>query len=932
MSNGIAWARATPAEPRVEASAATRKAERNVRIGLSLLQKLRRALGTVHGDVAGRAVLISRQRDVVERRRLRAQSPRRERRVTLETLRGDRRPLQLVGIRGAMWNVAARAVAGDAVDVREDERTAHLRVAGDAAWFAASRLLHRVLGRAAVRVVAGHAGKRALLQPVRVRKRPEGRGRVLVAGRAQLRGLGHEQAGLLRVGLVDGMAGEAVDRLGRRVHARLEGRALGGLLVAGRAYRGAGTAPKADDEGLVPLGLHVLRPVAVAGGADRVATRAAVGGAVAAHVGITLEELGLVVAVGARGAGLHLRGSRTGWSLGHRAPRREYGEGSGGVSPVREVFHGLYSSARVDDVDSVCGTGPVAGPAGLGRDRRGAREVRRVDEDVCGNVAAVVAARAGRRGRAARREEVALCDDGLVRDRERQRVRRGRRVAGEAVPAVAGVCHVVKGRHGSAEPVDRVVLGERVARVDAVDHAGEADRLGWVRRGRTHRRVVAVRVVTDDAVLDRDALVAVREEAVESRVADVALRELDDRPARHDRRARDGEGERLGRGALVLRRRALRRGRIQRVGTARLDGRRPCARGRRRDGVREGVGRDARRRVVRRVRGHRRFTDGLATRDASVQVVQRVATQDDAETAVRRDLEIARVDERAVAVRERVRDRDLLAWARVREGEDLGRVALELRRQERNDVGVLDAGVPLDVALGLVAGGARPVGRGAGRMVRARREVQVVVAGAAGRDRRVRVPVAAAGGRRVVAGRAEADVLRVGDRADGRVLPLVQGMEEDLAVEVRVRPRHIVRVMAEHAGLDVDVVAAVLRERVVALVAAGDRHRVERRRGRARGRDVVLVGGRRIVVLPYDVGRVPDRAHVHRHGLSVVERREGGGERVLVVAGLEVLEGARRVTARAAPRHEEVRVPAGRSGPPRGRGGGGARGGGATTG
>src|ERR1017187_1209850 len=129
MSNGIAWARATPAETRVEASAATRKAERNVRIGLSLLQELRRALRTVHGDVARRAVLIARQRDVVERRRLRAQGPRRERRVTLETLRGDRRSLQLVGIRGAMH---VNGVAGDAVDVREDERTAHLRVAGDA--------------------------------------------------------------------------------------------------------------------------------------------------------------------------------------------------------------------------------------------------------------------------------------------------------------------------------------------------------------------------------------------------------------------------------------------------------------------------------------------------------------------------------------------------------------------------------------------------------------------------------------------------------------------------------------------------------------------------------------------------------------------------------------------------------------------------------
>src|SRR5450830_1377624 len=111
MSNGIAWARATPAEPRVktrtEARTLARKAERNVRIGLSLLQQLRRTLGTVHGDVAGRAVPVARQRDVVERRRLRAQSPHPERRVTLETLRGDRGPLQLVGYEEpcGMWQL-----------------------------------------------------------------------------------------------------------------------------------------------------------------------------------------------------------------------------------------------------------------------------------------------------------------------------------------------------------------------------------------------------------------------------------------------------------------------------------------------------------------------------------------------------------------------------------------------------------------------------------------------------------------------------------------------------------------------------------------------------------------------------------------------------------------------------------------------------------
>src|ERR1035437_319259 len=151
MSNGIAWARATLGDPRTEARAATRKAERNVRIGLSLLQQLRRTLGTVHGDVARRAVPVARQRDIVERRRLRAQSPRRERRVTLETLRGDRGPLQLVGIRGAMRNVAARAVAGDTVDVRIDKGTAHFRVTGDAAGLTRPGFFHRVLRRTHVR-------------------------------------------------------------------------------------------------------------------------------------------------------------------------------------------------------------------------------------------------------------------------------------------------------------------------------------------------------------------------------------------------------------------------------------------------------------------------------------------------------------------------------------------------------------------------------------------------------------------------------------------------------------------------------------------------------------------------------------------------------------------------------------------------------------
>src|SRR5512135_2728859 len=145
MSKGIAWARATP-EATVAARAAVRKAERRIlRIGLSLLQELRVALRTVDGRMARRAVLVARQREVVERRRLRAQRARRERGVALETLVGDRRPGQLMRIRRPVRTVVRRAVACDAVDVGIVERSALLGVAGDAHRLAGPGLAHRVV-------------------------------------------------------------------------------------------------------------------------------------------------------------------------------------------------------------------------------------------------------------------------------------------------------------------------------------------------------------------------------------------------------------------------------------------------------------------------------------------------------------------------------------------------------------------------------------------------------------------------------------------------------------------------------------------------------------------------------------------------------------------------------------------------------------------
>ncbi len=246
-----------------------------------------------------------------------------------------------------------------------------------------------------------------------------------VAGRAERVRVGLQERLLAEARLVDGVAGEAIHRLGRRVHAVPEGRALRGLLVAGQARVGAGPAMEGLDEGLVALGLHVLRPVAVARLTDRVRPGARVGGEVATGVWIRREDLGLVVAVGARGPGLHLRGSRLGWRLGHHRPRRENGEGGGGEGSEREVFHRPHSvNARGPDRRRRSAPAPWHVPHASAGTVGALGEVRRVHVGVGGDVAAVVAARAGRRGRAARREVVARRDDRDVRDRERERVRR----------------------------------------------------------------------------------------------------------------------------------------------------------------------------------------------------------------------------------------------------------------------------------------------------------------------------------------------------------------------------------------------------------------------------------------------------------------------------------------------------------------------------
>lgn len=82
-----------------------------------------------------------------------------------------------------------------------------------------------------------------------------------------------------------------------------------------------------------------------------------------------------------------------------------------------------------------------------------------------------------------------------------------------------------------AETVDRVVLGQILASVNAVDHEVEVDARGRVRVGiepGTSRLIGCPGVVAEDAVLNVSAQIPVEDQVV---VAGVALLAADDRPA-----------------------------------------------------------------------------------------------------------------------------------------------------------------------------------------------------------------------------------------------------------------------------------------------------------------------------------------------------------------------------------------------------------------
>src|SRR5512145_582665 len=101
----------------------------------------------------------------------------------------------------------------------------------------------------------------------------------------------------------------------------------------------------------------------------------------------------------------------------------------------------------------------------------------------------------------------------------------------QAIPAIARVENLVEVGRVAAKTVDGVFLSQLLARVDAMDHPLEGNRLGRILVRRAPVPVVRVGVVADVALLDCDALAAVREGRGETVVAGVALVQGYDQPA-----------------------------------------------------------------------------------------------------------------------------------------------------------------------------------------------------------------------------------------------------------------------------------------------------------------------------------------------------------------------------------------------------------------
>ena len=118
----------------------------------------------MHRHVTGRAVLIPRAPEIVERRRLRPEGLAVKDAVTLETELSDPRPLERHRVGRTVRFVTAHAGTGDVAHVRIDEGPSLLGMARNADRLARTIDLEARLAAAAVRVVARNALEPAAIE------------------------------------------------------------------------------------------------------------------------------------------------------------------------------------------------------------------------------------------------------------------------------------------------------------------------------------------------------------------------------------------------------------------------------------------------------------------------------------------------------------------------------------------------------------------------------------------------------------------------------------------------------------------------------------------------------------------------------------------------------------------------------------------------
>ena len=305
------------------------------------LKKRRRKVRAVNGNVARSCSSVTRQRDVVEGRRLRPQRRRRKRRVALQA------ELEDVGAGRAASDSTSRAADGRSCSHRRARRGG-ARIRTGRAFRRGSRgtASRRPESSSGCPCPAVRADRGTTCSPAAA---PEAVRERLVLERGRLHrmtGLAErdrrfrEQVRALRSGAVDRVAGGAPNSLGVRVYAAAEPGVIAARKVA--AQTGVGIRPGVEtaNERLVSARFDVLGTVAVAALAERVGRTGRRAPPLRhAAVRVRREHLRLIfVAVAAerRCFGLGCPGRRGGWTgsrsggrsgiLGSRDSRRQRGK------------------------------------------------------------------------------------------------------------------------------------------------------------------------------------------------------------------------------------------------------------------------------------------------------------------------------------------------------------------------------------------------------------------------------------------------------------------------------------------------------------------------------------------------------------------------------------------------------------------------------